>query len=110
MKKRYADVRRALHVRWLGKPSIRPHEWDAEKRDIPRHVVYNHLPAVPVDPSAKLTTETRRQADGLFERLALGCHKPQDKQAFFQRLFHTAKRAMHAAGTSPPSDGNVEAS
>ena len=73
MKKRYADVRRALHLRWLGKPSIRPHEWDewdAHKRDISREAVYNHLPAVPIDTSAKLTTETESAKTLLLDNLS----------------------------------------
>lgn len=64
MKKRtYTDAKQVAKLRYLGKPSIRPAEWDAEKRDISRDAVYNHLPAVPIDTRAKPTTETRRQSD-----------------------------------------------
>jgi hypothetical protein len=74
--------------------------WDAQQQEIPKHVVYNHLPSVPVDATANTTTETRRQGDGLFNRISdkLGPRKVQQKKSFFHVLFHTAKRALHVGG------------
>src|SRR5688572_19396259 len=98
MKKKYSDVRRMVQALYLGRSSIHPEDWDDDKRNIPPYAVYNYLPSFPIDRKAKPTTETRRQADALFEQLQLRGYKLPEKQSFFRLLFHAAKRAMHANG------------
>jgi len=100
MKRTYSDAKQVATLRYLGKPSICRADWDAQKRDISKDAVYNHLPSFLVDTLARPTNETRRQADGLFGRIAtsLGPRKYSEKRAYFQCLFHASKRAMHEAG------------
>ncbi|MCH8047382.1 MAG: hypothetical protein IID44_27085 [Planctomycetes bacterium] len=69
--------------------------------DIPRWVVYNHLKAISID-DANPTTETRRQADYLFEKVqqasVFKSTKIGDKKAYLARVLHALKRAMYHEG------------
>jgi len=60
------------------------------------------LPAVRIDTKAKITTETRRQADLLFPELSKAgvfkTYKLHDKKKFFYALVHAAKLAKYRAG------------
>lgn len=75
---------------------------DLPPEEIPRDAVYNYLKAIAIDPNAKPTAETCRQADLLFERIQQASKfkssKLHDKRLWCQRLLHAAKRAMHHSG------------
>ena len=73
-------------------------------REIPKVVVYNDLPAISINTTSNMTTETRRQADILFESKiknasAFKSSKVSDKKEYWQNLFFTLKRTMHKHGT-----------
>lgn len=70
---------------------------------IPRVVVYNDLTVLSVDTTNTITTETRRQADILFDKKIKAASvfkssKVSQKKSYWQQLYHTTKRAMHAGG------------
>jgi len=70
---------------------------------LPRGFVYHGMPAIEIDPAATITTETRRQADRLFDAhvAASGLCKPRKaevKRRYFQAPLHAAKLACHRLG------------
>jgi|GEM_PF-4062618 len=93
--------KRPRRFRWKWKNTASKAFADDEKKNIPRNVVYNEMPAIPIDESVP-TTETRRQADHLFEKIrktsTFKNSKIGEKRLFFQRLFHATKRAMQQNG------------
>ncbi len=84
-----------------GKPRRRPpydRRLAAKAEEERRRKTFQNLPAFAIDAEAKLTTETRRQADALFSRLQLKGYKLNEKRQFWHRLFNAAKLAHHHAG------------
>ena len=78
------------------------YEYEEHRKHLRRSVVYNDLPAICIDTEAKVTTETRRQADLFFERIRQGTgfrsYKLLEKQRFFQALIHAVKIALWRQG------------
>ena len=86
-------------------PRIRKREqiWrESHPSEIPRDAVYNELDAISIDLDAEATTETRRQADMLFDKVKTAkvyrnaMAKP--KLAFMVSTLHAFKRAMYHDG------------
>lgn len=63
-----------------------------------RWVTYNRLRAFSIDLDAKVTTETRRQADNIYDGLGITGYKLEEKKQFFQYLLHAAKVAKYHDG------------
>lgn len=91
------DPNRRAYLRALYKPygPVHPSE-------IPPRVVYNKLKAVAIDPAAKPTMETRRQADILFEKVqqasVFKSSKVEDKRRYLHNVLHALKSAMYHQG------------
>ncbi len=78
-------------------------DWYAAKGDVPRYVAYSHTKPIWIDYDTIITTETRRQADWLFEQYirtaaAFKNKKVHEKRLFWQRVFLAAKIALYYRG------------
>jgi hypothetical protein len=73
------------------------------RRDLNRNTVFNLLPSVPIDNHAKVTRDTCKQADSLFEvklKNAEGfkTSKVEEKRLYFRKLLHAGKCAYFLGG------------
>lgn len=84
----------------LRRVKQRRDQWNRDKANMPKWVIYEVLPSWEVDYAATTTMETRRQADQLFERIKpfLEGYKQADKRAAVECILHAAKRAVQSNG------------
>ena len=63
-----------------------------------RRVVYNEMPSIEIDLDGKITKETQRISDDLFDQLYLPGRKRQDKRDFWTHLLQTSQKAAWDKG------------
>ena len=78
--------------------------WYTAGDNVARYVVYSERYTKPIWLDGEPTTETRRQADLLFDRYiktaaSYKAYKEQEKRNFFYVLVHAAKRALYYKGS-----------
>lgn len=90
-------ARRVTYTTWQ---EVARKKHDHHLKSLPPWFVYNDLHAILIDLAAKITTETRRQADIIFEQIKhdLGPYKLDYKRTLFHQLVHTARVIGYLGG------------
>ena len=111
MRDKYVDKDGYVSARACAQSS-----WNESPDGLSRNAVYNQMKPVAIDFAASPTSETRRQADWLFDRkirqaAAFKSMKEHDKRIFWHRLTNSLKRAIYEHGcVMSPRDHNSKES